>query len=690
MDTASKDRDLYTVIDEDNVAWLHFDKQGSSANVLSARILEAFYEELLELMERAPRGLVIVSDKANGFIAGADVREFALLENRDQALAAIQRGQEVFDRLAALPFPTVALIHGFCLGGGLEMALACRYRIARDDPRTRLGLPEVRLGIHPGFGGTVRLTSLVGAVHAMDLMLSGRSVDARTAKRMGFIDYAVPERHMKSAARSLILDPPFPRRATKFQTLSNHAWVRTPLAALFRHRVANKTRPDHYPAPYALIDLWQQHADQTRGMMHAEAESVADLIVGPAAQNLIRVFLLQEKLKDLARGSDFKPQRVHVVGAGIMGGDIAAWCALRGLQVTLADQSPARIAPAIKRAHQLFKKRLKRPRAIQEAMDRLMPDHRGMGVGQADVVIEAIFEAADAKRSLYQELEPRMKADALLATNTSSIPLQELRSVLRDPSRLVGLHFFNPVAKMQLVEVVRDEQTDSEVVARAIRFTRTIDRLPLPVASSPGFLVNRILLPYLLEAVELENEGVPVGEIDRQALAFGMPMGPIELADNVGLDVCLHVAEILSKHFDTAVPQRLRDLVAQGRLGRKSGSGFYRYKKGKPIREAIARSRQSDTEILDRMMLRMLNEVVACLREGVVTEPEQLDGGMVYGTGFAPFRGGPLHYIETTGADTLFRRLQDLEQRLGPRFIPDPGWELVSGFTALEAATDQA
>lgn len=680
MDTETQGRDLYTVIDEDNVAWLHFDKQNTNTNVLSAPLLETFYQELLDLVERAPRGLVLVSDKPNGFFAGADVREFATLENHDQALRAIQRGQEVFDRLAALPFPTVALIHGFCLGGGLEMALACRYRVARDDPGTRLGLPEVRLGIHPGFGGTVRLPPLVGARHAMDLMLSGRSVDGRAARRMGIVDHAVPERHMKSAASSLILDPPFPHRASKLQSLSNHAWIRPALAALLRRQVAGKARPDHYPAPYTLIDLWQEHADDARAMMHAEAESVAELIVGPAAQNLIRVFLLQEKLKGLGRGNDFKPRQVHVVGAGIMGGDIAAWCALRGLQVTLADQSPERLAPAVKRAHALFRKRLKRPRPIREAMDRLMPDHRGLGVEHADVVIEAIFEDAEAKRALYQLLEPRMKPGAVLATNTSSIPLQELRTVLKQPSRLVGLHFFNPVAKMQLVEIVRDDEADSEAVSKAIGFTRRIDRLPLPVASTPGFLVNRILMPYLLEAVELENEGIPPAEIDRQALAFGMPMGPVELADSVGLDICLHVAEVLSERLDTSVPQRLRDLVSQGRLGRKSGAGFYRYKQGKAVKEKLPHGSRRGTDVVDRMMLRLLNEVVACLREGVVTNPEHLDAGMVYGTGFAPFRGGPLHYIQTIGADTLFQRLQNLEERFGPRFTPDAGWEVVSGF----------
>lgn len=681
MNRDAANPDLYTEIDQDNIAWLHFAKQGTSTNVLSASVLEDFYKELLGLAEREPRGLVILSDKTKGFIAGADVREFTQLENRDQALAAIQRGQEVFDRLAALPFPTVALIHGFCLGGGLELALACRYRVSRDDSATRLGLPEVKLGIHPGFGGSARLTNLVGALHAMDLMLSGRTVDGRTAARMGFVDHVVPDRHLKTAARTLILEPGFTHRASKLQKMSNHAWVRPALARLFERQVAKKAPRDHYPAPYALIELWQHHADQQRSMMHAEAESVARLIVGSAAQNLIRVFLLQEQLKALGRGSDYKARHVHVVGAGIMGGDIAAWCALRGLHVTLQDQSPERIAPAIKRASQLYSRRLKRSRPIQEAMDRLTPDHKGVGIGKADVVIEAIFEDAEAKRSLYAMLEPRMRDDAILATNTSSIPLAELRTALNTPSRLVGLHFFNPVAKMQLVEIVRDEDTDPEVVARAMAFTGRIDRLPLPVSSTPGFLVNRILLPYLLEAVELESEGVPSAEIDRQVLKFGMPLGPLELADTVGLDICLHVAEILSRHFAGTVPQRLRALVEQGRLGRKSGRGFYQYRKGKAVKPRLPKGYRSDPAILDRMLLRMLNEVVACLRENVVGSADHLDAGMVYGTGFAPFRGGPLRYIETTGADVILHRLHNLEQQFGVRFKPDSGWEYLSGFT---------
>ncbi|HHJ14484.1 MAG TPA: crotonase, partial [Gammaproteobacteria bacterium] len=514
-------RDLYTETDADGIAWLHFDRAGASTNVLSAAVLEALYEELLRLEQERPRGLVILSDKENGFIAGADVREFIRLHSRDEALAAIQRGQAVFDRLEALPFPTVALIHGFCLGGGLELALACRYRVARDDRGTRLGLPEVRLGIHPGFGGSVRSVPLLGPLRAMDLMLSGRSVDGRAARRMGLVDHALPERHLRRAARHMILNAPPPHRPSRLQLLGNHPWLRPLLARVLERQVAKKAPREHYPAPYALIDLWQHHADSPRGMMHAEAESVARLIVGPVAQNLIRVFGLQEKLKALGRSDRAKARHVHVVGAGIMGGDIAAWCALRGLHVTLQDQNAERIAPAVARAHKLFQRRLRRPRPVQEAMDRLMPDPRGLGVARADVVIEAIFEDADAKRALYAEIEPRLREDAVLATNTSSIPLEALRRNLQRPERLVGLHFFNPVAKMQLVEIVRDGNTDPVVVNRAIALARRIDRLPLPVTSTPGFLVNRILMPYLLEAVQLESEGVPAEEIDRQARAFG-------------------------------------------------------------------------------------------------------------------------------------------------------------------------
>jgi 3-hydroxyacyl-CoA dehydrogenase/enoyl-CoA hydratase/3-hydroxybutyryl-CoA epimerase len=674
MDMAENIRHMRVSTDGDGIAWLHLDRESSSTNVLTEDVLDSLENTLGALRGQAPRGLVILSDKPSGFVAGADVNAFTGITKEEEALTLIRRGQAVFTLLAAQPFPTVALIHGYCLGGGLELALACRHRVARDDPGTRLGLPEVRLGIHPGFGGSVRLPALIGGLGAMDLMLSGRTVSARQAGGMGLVDLAVPERQLRRAARELILSSRPAHRPRWWAALTNSALARPLLARLLQRRVAARAPQDYYPAPYALIDAWREHAGDPGRMMDAEAHSVARLITGATARNLVRVFLLQERLKGLNRNSTFVPQHVHVVGAGTMGGDIAAWCAIQGMRVSLQDQSPERIAPAIRRAHALCTRRLKRPGSIESAMDRLMPDQHGAGLRRADVVIEAIFEDAEAKRALYRALEPTMKPEALLATNTSSIPLEELAAGLNRPERLVGLHFFNPVAMMQLVEVVKGRESAPDAVANAIAFTRRIDRLPLPVTSSPGFLVNRILMPYLTEAVVMESEGVPAAAIDQAARAFGMPMGPVELADNVGLDVCLHVAEILAGHFDTPVPDRLRKLVSDGHLGRKTDRGFYRYRKGRAIGTKPPRGYRAPADITDRLILRMVNEAVACLRATVVEDAGLLDAGMVYGTGFAPFRGGPMRYIQETGRQTMLRRLQAAQDTHGPRFTPDRGW----------------
>lgn len=661
--------------DEDDIAWLTLDKADVPVNVLSVDVIAELDAKLVELERMAPRGLVINSAKQSGFIAGADIKGFTTMKSQEQAAEFMRGCHTVLDRLEAFAFPTVALIHGFCLGGGLELALACRYRIADDDASTKLGLPEVLLGIHPGFGGTVRATRLLGAPAAMDLMLSGRSLSARAANRIGLIDYAVPTRQMLRAARMTILNPPQPFRPKKWLRLTNHKLARPLLARYLRRTVAKRAARAHYPAPYALIELWEKHAGNTKQMLAEEASSVARLVVGDTAQNLIRVFFLQEQMKALGKASDFKAQKVHVVGAGVMGGDIAAWCAVQGLQVTLQDQSPERLAPAMKRAHDLFKKKLKHPRLVQAALDRLMPDTAGVGVARADVVIEAIFENTEAKQALYQRLEPQMKQGALLATNTSSIPLQELGTVLQQPDHLVGLHFFNPVAKMQLVEIVAADNTDHVVRQQAAAFARQISRLPLPVTSTPGFLVNRILMPYLLEAVVLESEGIKPELIDKAAVEFGMPMGPIELADTVGLDICLSVADILSQAMNTSVPDRLRSLVEAGRLGRKSEHGFYQYKKGKPVKSKIEKGLFAPTDITDRMIMRLLNETVACIREHVVTDGDLLDGGIIFGTGFAPFRGGPLQYIRETGVGSMRETLQRLESAHGERFKPDAGWQ---------------
>jgi 3-hydroxyacyl-CoA dehydrogenase/enoyl-CoA hydratase/3-hydroxybutyryl-CoA epimerase len=421
------------------------------------------------------------------------------------------------------------------------------------------------------------------------------------------------------------------------------------------------------------VDLWEAHGGDLEAMYPAEALSVARLITGPTARNLVRVFQLQERLKGLARTGAPPPRFVHVAGGGTMGGDIAAWCALQGLQVTVQDVDGPRLAQVVKRAAVLFRRKLKDPRLVEAALDRIAPDLSGAGAARADVVIEAIFEDAGAKLALYRDLESRMRPDALLATNTSSIPLEELAGALEHPERFVGLHFFNPVASMQLVEVVVMDATPRATTERALAFVGAIRRLPLPVRSSPGFLVNRILMPYLMEAVALEGEGVPAAEIDAAAVAFGMPMGPVQLADTVGLDVCLSVARILGAHFGAPVPARLEELVAAGRLGRKSGQGFYDYPGGHPTVPRLP-APPPGGPVEQRLILRFLNEAVACQRERITADADLLDAGVIFGTGFAPFRGGPIHHNQAEGAEVQVARLEGLEHRLGGRFAPDPGW----------------
>lgn len=663
--------------DDDGIAWLAFDKADSGTNVLTEDTLEAFDRALIGLAQSHPKALVIYSGKNNGFIAGADVKAFAKITSREAAEKHIRRVHEIFYRLESLAFPTVALIHGFCLGGGLELSLACNYRIARDDEGTRLGFPEVKLGIFPGYGGTVRSTHLIGHIPALKLMLTGRTISGRAAKHIGLVDQAVPERQLRNAARQIIQHQPHPRHASLLQQIPGFAPFRPLVAAFMNKQVTKKTSPNHYPAPFDLIKHWRRNAGDTPAMYSSEAREVARLINADSAQQLIRVFLLQDHLKSLGDKKDFMPQHVHVIGGGVMGGDIAAWCALRGMRVTLQDRAPKYLGKAIARAHTLFKRKLKNRYLVQKAVDRLMPDHLGLGVPQADVVIEAIYENLDAKKKLYDELEPRLKEGALLATNTSSIPLTELSTDLGDPTRLVGLHFFNPVAMMPLLEIVIDQDTSPHAIKQATAFSRHIDKLPLPVLSSPGFLVNRVLMPYLLEAVKLFEEGISGRVIDYAATEFGMPMGPIELADTVGLDVCLSVAEKMSAVLGNEVPGSLRTLVKAGKYGKKTGDGFYHWHKGKAIKPKGGQTSNIE-ELADRLIMRLVNESVACLREGVVDDADLLDAGIIFGTGFAPFRGGPMHYIHTKGTQQCQKRMNELELHYGKHFHADEGWGSVA------------
>ncbi len=662
--------------DADGIAWLLFDREGASANTLSAEVMEEFESVLTALEAERPAGLVIRSAKKSGFIAGADVNEFRGASDPAVVESAIARAHAAIDRLEALRVPSVAVIHGFCLGGGLEVALACESRIAIDD--ARFGFPEVMLGLHPGLGGTARFTRLVNPMQAMTLMLTGRTIDARRAKALGLVDAVTQERHVLNAVKDAIFGRLKRARPGFLNSVLNSAPARGLLASRMRKEAVKAASPAHYPAPYALIDLWEKHGGDKAAMLAAEKSSFARLMVTPTAQNLVRVFFLREQMKKLA-GTGNKIGHVHVIGAGAMGGDIAAWCAHQGMRVSLADMKPEPIASAIRRASDLFSKIIRKPTDVRDALDRLVPDLDGEGVRNADLIIEAVPEKLELKQKVYAGLEPRMKPGAVLATNTSSIPLEDLRTTLQRPERLLGLHFFNPVSRLQLVEVVSHDGTDGELLKEALAFVGAIDRLPLPVKSSPGFLVNRALTPYMLEAMLMLDEGTDKLVIDAAAEKFGMPVGPIELADQVGLDICLDVGDMLRSKFGDllpATPAWLREKVANGELGRKSGKGFYVWKDGKADKsQGSANPPQPTGELTDRLILPISNVCVGCLREGIVDSADVVDGAMIFGTGYAPFRGGPLNYARSRGTENVVAALRALAQKFGGRFTPDAGWE---------------
>jgi 3-hydroxyacyl-CoA dehydrogenase/enoyl-CoA hydratase/3-hydroxybutyryl-CoA epimerase len=660
-------------IDDRGIAWLCIDKADSGANVLSGDVLMELNSIIEPMQEQPPAGIVIHSGKSNGFVMGADINEFTTIENPQQAYELIRLGQRVLDRLEALPCPTVAVINGFALGGGLELAMACDYRIAFGGDKRVLGLPEVQLGIHPGFGGTVRAVRIAGVRPAMQLMLTGKPVNVDKGRRIGLIDRVVDENSWREAAHELVVKKPQMRTAPFIERLLEWPLLRPLVRSMLLKQVAGKARKDHYPAPYAIIDLWAQHGASPRTGYEAEARSIAELMCTSTSRNLVRVFFLQNKLKGQGGKVESPIAHVHVVGAGVMGGDIAAWCAFRGHEVTLQDREQKYIEPALERADKLFAKRIRNEQDRKATRERLQADVDGVGAEKADLVIEAIFEDLVAKQSLYADLQAKMKPGALLATNTSSIRLEDLREGLDEPQRFIGLHFFNPVARLPLVEVIRCADTAEDALNIGFAFVKRIGKLPLECMSSPGFVVNRILAPYMAEAMELAEAGVPLDVIDRAAVEFGMPMGPVELVDSVGIDVALHVSRVLGGAVDRPVPERLVEMVEAGHLGRKSGQGFYEWVDGKAVKPRSDWSGDS-REIADRLVLSMVNEAVACLEDGVVSDADLLDAGVIFGTGFAPFRGGPINYARERGIEETRRRLQDFAERHGERFTPHEGF----------------
>ncbi|MFN3580690.1 MAG: 3-hydroxyacyl-CoA dehydrogenase NAD-binding domain-containing protein [Pseudomonas sp.] len=675
--------------DQQDIAWLLMDKAESSTNVLSEEVLLELGEVLEHLRADLPQALVLRSAKAASFCVGADISAFRQMHHQRDVINKLSDAHIVAQGLADLPCPTIAVIHGAALGGGLELALCCDYRLALSG--ASFGLPEVLLGLHPGLGGTARLPALIHPLTAMQMMLTGKNTHDRKALDIGLIDEIVEEHHLAAAIQAVTAGRRRQQRRPWHAQLFVYPWVRRLVAKRMRAQAAKQAPPQHYPAPEALITLWEKHASDPDNMLHMELLSFARLINTPTSRNLVRLFFLREKLKGLASGdkSSAKIRHLHVVGAGAMGGDIASWCALQGLRVSLADKEPKALAEVIGKTRELCRKKHLSGAETRSVLDRLIPDPHNHGAAQADLVLEAVSEDLDLKRQLYAELEPMMKPDALLASNTSSIKLESLSEGLQRPERFVGIHFFNPVAQMQLVEVVAHGKARKAHLDRARAFVGAINRLVAPVSSTPGFLVNRVLTPYLVEAICLLDEGVAAEAIDQKAIDFGMPMGPIELADQVGLDICLNVAEMLRETLDNhqpETPEWLRKKVEQGHLGKKSGRGLYRWKNGKPVKKS--RYKQPPKDTLDRLLLPMLNACAACLREEVVADSEVLDGALVFATGFAPFRGGPVHYAQERGIDEVVTRLRDLEEEHGPRFAPDSGWQALAQSPAPEEQYD--
>lgn len=689
----------------DGVCTLTFDRPNSAANVFDRATLEEL-ETHLGAIENDPavRGLIIASAKSKIFIAGADLNAFAKDADERALHDMVNFGHRIFTRLGRMKIPSVAAIHGVCLGGGLEIALACDWRIATSDKATKLGLPETQLGILPAWGGSTRLPKLIGLPAALGLILTGKQVVGAQALKLGLIDELTHPEYLRESARGLLQKGKRPAPAAR--------WVNRPpfaqlVAAKARRDVKAKTR-GHYPAPLEAIKVCTAAAYKSfEEGLAAEKHSFLELVRTPECRNLLSVFFLQERAKKLtvpdgapvaptatermtvgttvATSEKKKIRRAAVIGAGTMGAGIAQWISARGIPVRLKDVSPEALARGMHAIEKIYtdaaKRRVFTPAEAMAGMDRVTPLHTDVPLRDVDLVIEAALEKLDVKQQVFRELETRVGPQTVLATNTSALSIDAIASVLARPERLVGLHFFNPVHRMQLVEIVRGARTSPAALETALQFTKAIGKLPVIVNDSPGFLVNRILLPYMVEAVWLFTEGVPATTIDRVMLDFGMPMGPLRLADEVGLDVAQHVAKDLERRLPSGVPinDTLEKMVSNGWLGRKSGRGFYVYdgKNESPAPAEDMRFLQAEkprphdaATMRDRLVLIMINEAARVLAEGVVAAPEDVDFGMIMGTGWAPFRGGPLRYADTLGAAEVVRRLDALGRDVAPHFTP--------------------
>ena len=657
--------------DDAGVLWLVLDKQNTGMNTISQDVIRELDQHITAAEADLPKALVIRSAKSAGFAAGADISGFDEMSD-EGAVELLHQAHNVLDRIEALNCPTICVIHGAALGAGFEIALACDYRIA--TPGASFGFPEVQLGLHPGLGGTFRLPALIGASDAMTMMLTGKTAHTQRAESQGIVDVVVEERHVAATIDAIVSgeidkhEPGLTSRAFGFDQ------ARSLAARQMRSQTEKQAPKQHYPAPYALIDLWENHGDDRKAMQQGEIESFAELLKTETSKNLRRVFFLRQTLKEAGRGDD-GISHVHILGAGAMGAEIAAMAAIKGKSVTLSDIEPEPLGRAIKKAGEICKDKHLSATETRDALDRLMPDPHSYGLAHADLVIEAATERQDLKEEIYEGLRGKLKTGAILASNTSSLSIADLTAFAPSKIHFAGLHFFNPVSHIDLIEVVKAEATSDQTAQRLAAFCGAIGKLPARVKDYPGFVVNRALVPYMLEAMVLMDEGVSKDVIDTAALRFGMPMGPVTLADQVGLDVGLQVAESLSKSLRTPMPpisDDLRRKVEAGDLGKKTGTGFYDWSDGTPHPDADLNDAPDD--LTDRLILPMLNACVEVLREGVAQDADQIDAAMIFATGWAPFRGGPMHYAKQRGVDEITAKLHALQKAHGPRFAPDEGW----------------
>ena len=626
-------------IDDANLCWLTLDVSGKSVNVLTHAVVGEL-GQIIDWVEGQSiiAGVGMLSGKPGGFVYGADIAEFELLATADDVLQHMQMVHGLFNRIDSLDVPTIVGIDGIAVGGGLEIALTFDRIITTAGTKTKLGFPEVNLGILPGYGGSGRAYRRIGTAAVTQMMLSGRPLTASAAQAAGLIDQTVDDAAALQPAMTSWLtaqNRAKPNRQQRETTADQNAL--DDASAQFLKRL----RADHTPAPFAIIEHVQRYGHDAAAMSAGEMDIFPELMVGSASKNLRRVYYLTDKVRKTARG-DSAITNLHVVGAGVMGGDIAAVAAMAGLTVSLTDMNAGAIETAINRAATLFERRLKSDDKIAAAKQRLQADPSGDGAARADLVIEAVAEKLSVKQAVFKALETVIKPDAILATNTSAIPLEDIATALQHPSRLIGLHFFNPVPVLPLVEVIWSRHSDQELVSRGMQFAGQIGKMPIRCQSAPGFLVNRALLPYMFKAVEAVAAGENADQIDEALVDFGMPMGPIELCDQVGLDVCLDVGMVLG--IAPAAEAILRENCAAQNLGRKTGSGFYQWDGNRPIRPRAAVDAAVMAEIAASMLAPMIEQCQQAVDAGVVDSADSADAGMIFGTGFPGFRGGPLHW----------------------------------------------